>query len=319
MRRPGRWLRAIAARLCAKQTMDRVVDPIVADIQTDHEEALRAGRRWRATAIGVYGYLIFWKTVGLHTLHTVPHTLWYVVPDGWALGRVVASSLALALLLSAPPMLVSYSHFRSMETMLLLVPQAVPISVPLAVSLAIAWNADRARVRAREIRDMLALAIAATLFAFAAMLTIPAASQRFQMAVAEQLRSRGIATYSLPRGAIELSSSELAGRINEYQTTGSPKMVHLLQHAYHIRYALPAAAFVLSLLALGISAVAPRRTIRIAALIVGFGVYYLMLVASEPSIATLPPVVAVWAPNLVLTAVAMSLLRVSNTSSSRPA
>ena len=58
MRAPGRWLRTAAARLCAKQTMDRAIDPIVADIRTEYEEAIRTGHRRRGIWICVSGYLL---------------------------------------------------------------------------------------------------------------------------------------------------------------------------------------------------------------------------------------------------------------------
>jgi len=92
--------------VCAKQTMDRVIDPIIADIQTEHEENVRAGVWWRAAWICVSGYAAFWKAVGLHTLRSVPRALWNgIAEDGWTLGRMMAYSLgasvAVTLLLAA--------------------------------------------------------------------------------------------------------------------------------------------------------------------------------------------------------------------------
>jgi hypothetical protein len=91
MRRPCDWLRAAASRLCPRQTMERLIDPVVADIQTEHAEAVRAGRWWRAALIRACGYVSFWKGVGLHILESVPRTLWSAVAaDGAALGRIIA-------------------------------------------------------------------------------------------------------------------------------------------------------------------------------------------------------------------------------------
>ena len=42
MRPPGTRLRALAARLCAAITMERLVDPAIADLQAEYEEAIAA-------------------------------------------------------------------------------------------------------------------------------------------------------------------------------------------------------------------------------------------------------------------------------------
>ena len=44
---PGTRLRALAARLCAAITMERLVDPAIADLQAEYEEASRTGPGWR--------------------------------------------------------------------------------------------------------------------------------------------------------------------------------------------------------------------------------------------------------------------------------
>jgi hypothetical protein len=48
MRPPGTRLRALAARLFAASTMERLVDPAIADLQAEYEEALRRGPKWRS-------------------------------------------------------------------------------------------------------------------------------------------------------------------------------------------------------------------------------------------------------------------------------
>jgi len=43
MKRPGARVRAIAARLCRTDTMARLVDPTLADLQAEHSVACRVG------------------------------------------------------------------------------------------------------------------------------------------------------------------------------------------------------------------------------------------------------------------------------------
>jgi hypothetical protein len=315
MRRPGRWLRAAAARVCAKQTLERVVDPIVADIQTEHEEAVRAGRWWRAAWIRISGYSAFWKAVGLQTLQSGPRALWNcIAEDGWTLGRTIAYSLvafiSFTLLLSASPMIHSYSRF-GLKLTLLLLPQSIPLSIPVALPLAVVCSVYGTRLRARRIRGVLVLAIVATLLAFAAMLIVPNANQAFRVALAEELGLRGITKYSLPRGMNELSLSELARESREYDASGFPERARKVRRAYHIRFALPAATFVLSLLALGIGGTVRGRARRVLAMVIAFGLYWATLALQEWN-TILPPIVSVWAPNIVFTAMSLALLMVAS-------
>ena len=313
MRLPGRWLRTAAARLCAKQTIERVIDPIVADVQTEYEEAMRTRRWWRATWARVSGYAAFWKAVGLYTLQSGPRSLWSgIAADGWTLGRMIAYSLiaflGVTLLLSAPPMIPSYSRFGLTLTLLLL-PQAIPLSIPIALPLGVVCGGYGTRVSARRIRGVLLLGIVATLLAFAAMLIFPVANQAYRVALAEELGLRGITKYSLPRGMNELSLSELASRTEEYDAGGLPQNARTFRRAYHMRFALPAATFVLSLFALGICGTLRGRALRVLAIVIALGLYWatLALAAGNPS---LPPVVSVWAPNIVFTAISLALLQV---------
>ena len=55
MRPPGTRLRALAARLFAASTMERLVDPAIADLQAEYEEALRSGPKWRSRWIWFVG------------------------------------------------------------------------------------------------------------------------------------------------------------------------------------------------------------------------------------------------------------------------
>lgn len=297
--------------------MDRVVDPIVADIQSEHDHAVRAGRRWIAAWILVRGYYAFWKAVSLHTLQSGPRMIWNsIAADRWALGRIILSSLIVGLsvtvLLSVWPMIKLYSRIQSVRLALLLLPQAILLSIPIAVSLAVVGSASRIPAGARRIRRVLGLAIVATLIAFAVFVVIiPGASLAWGVAMSEELELRGITNYSLARGINDMTLSELGARIRAYDAAGSPERAHQFRRGYHSRFALPAATFVLGLLALALCEITRSRAARVVALILGFGLYG-ALMAAESSRSTLLTILSVWAPNIVLTAVSLSLLKVSS-------
>ena len=316
MKRPGRWLRAAASRICAPRTMERVVDPIVADLQREYGEAARAGRSWRAAWIRFSGYSAFWKAVSLHTVLSIPRG---IIADGWALGRIIAfASIAFVVVTSAlaafPMIEIASSMQQWLKPTLSLLPQAMVISIPIALCLGIVCGARGIGPGARRIRGVLTLAAVATLLAFGSVLLMPVANQAFRVAVAQDLGMRGITEHSLPKGMNELSFSELASKSREYDAGGFPEKARQFRQTFHLHVALPAATFALSLLALGIFGTVRWRPVRVVVLVAAIGMYYvaLRLSQSTPLIAVLPTMVAAWTPNIVVTAVAVALLKVSS-------
>lgn len=64
---PGSLLNCLAELFCAPKTMQRLVDPIIADMQTEHCKALAEGRNVKARWIRIRGYWSFWKAVCFYT------------------------------------------------------------------------------------------------------------------------------------------------------------------------------------------------------------------------------------------------------------
>ena len=66
MRRPGTLLRAVAARLFAANAMDSLVDPAIADMQAEYEDASRRGLTWRKRWVCLRGHLAFFTMLLAH-------------------------------------------------------------------------------------------------------------------------------------------------------------------------------------------------------------------------------------------------------------
>ena len=64
---PGTRLRALAARLCGAITMERLVDPAIADLQAEYEEASRTGPGWRRRWIWMRGHIAFFTMMVVHS------------------------------------------------------------------------------------------------------------------------------------------------------------------------------------------------------------------------------------------------------------
>jgi lipopolysaccharide export LptBFGC system permease protein LptF len=216
--------------------------------------------------------------------------------------------IGFTLVLTALPMVEIYSRVQNLKLTLLLLPQAIPLSIPIALALGIVCGVRGPRVTGRGIRRVLLLAIVGTLLALAAMLVIPDANQAFRVAMAEELGLRGITKYSLPRGMNELPLSELSNKSREYEESGFPERARGFRRAYYIRFALPAATFVLSLLALAIGSLLQSRVLRVAAIVIALGLYWAMLAAGGRS-TSLPAAFSTWAPDIAFAAISLGLLK----------
>ena len=91
MKPPGTALRAFAARLLSARTMDCLVDPAIADMQAEYEDASRRGLTWRKRWIRLRGYLSFLTMIVAHR-RAVKET-----NGGWAPLRGLSLDVRLAL------------------------------------------------------------------------------------------------------------------------------------------------------------------------------------------------------------------------------
>src|SRR5687768_9792238 len=66
MRRPGTRLRTIVARLCGARTMARLVDPTLADLQAEYEDAVGRGRKWEGRWVLMLGHLALVRVLTMH-------------------------------------------------------------------------------------------------------------------------------------------------------------------------------------------------------------------------------------------------------------
>jgi hypothetical protein len=295
--------------------MERVVDPIVADIQAEHDAARRTGRRRRAAIVRISGYIAFWKAMALQLLASSSGSVWrWIAADEREVGRMIGCSLAVffcvTLLLCAWPISGFYSQTHAaLKLTVLLLPQAIPLSIPIALLMGVAWSVPADRVTAASLRRVLTLGLVATMAAFTVMQLVPIANQAFRVTLVEELEEAGVTHHAVPRGPSELSLGELASRAAADDASGLAKSARTLRWTYHLRLAISVAAPVLGLVGLGICRVWRGRTPRILSIVVVIGLYWGCLALGERN-PTLPAAAVAWAPNLVLSALALTLLTV---------
>ena len=303
MTAPGTRLRELSRRVCRPQTVERLVDPIIADLQSEYADAGEQAPRQRRLVLW-RGYAAFWRAAGMHFIQSAIQRRPGEADGGTA--RVFAYSLTAFVLITVslvlPPLLggLQLSADRSSHILmaLLLVPQALPMSIPAGVCIGIicamrAHPADR-----RRVGTVLRLGAAGALAAWTLMeWGIPAANQRFREVAAAQFNDGRVV--QLQPGLSELPLSNLGRR---------PDAAAL--RYFHMRWALVCATIPLAVFALGISARVGRLPVAVAAGLVSI-VAYVMLMFGDGQMpaGNVAMIATAWMPNLIFLTIGVALLR----------
>jgi hypothetical protein len=305
MTRPGGRIRSIASRLFGSETMERVIDPIVADLQCEYGEALVRGPLWRARLSLVRSYLGLGSSLIWLGMRYVCDPR--IGNPGSEVARAwIVSVLALAILTVAlvlPPLL-TWDWWRRDPVFgalvsVTLVPHALPLSIPAGLCVGMLWATRGKVVTWRRLCAVLAIAIAFTAVVWVVLeWMMPLANQGFREMVATRLAVDGRVPRLEP-GLNELGLSRLGQR-------SDPVAV---RH-YHVLWALCFAAIPLSLLAVGLAGYV-RRAASAVALAIGLSILYIACIwvlATIPSGPPLPAFVQAWMPNMAFLLVACALL-----------
>jgi len=305
---PGGRLRALAARWCSQQTMDRLIDPVIADLQAESELAATTAHK---TRVWILGQIAFFKVVICNAagqLIRMPHD-----DDRAAMVRAAATFVAIAatctVLLTAVPYVnfVWGTHPHSAILALYLIPQALPLSIPVALTVAVflEFRNTPSHWRARLLVVVFALLSCAMSFALLSRI-IPANNQQFRVSLAR---------HAVFKGPSELRLDELhqlLARRGDQAATLAASDRRNFSRAYYTRWALVWAPLALSTFALAL--VNRRRRGRLASVLVGFatiaGYYALMYAARQLEAGgTLPPAGAAWGANVVFFLLTLVLMR----------
>jgi lipopolysaccharide export LptBFGC system permease protein LptF len=320
---PGSLLKRIAARVCSPDTLARLVDPLIADMQHEYAASLERGDR-RAPWIQARGYATFWKALLLHavveawrralapaTRSNVPalrHSLW--------LGTWV-TFLTFSILLLLQQASVFARAPVAPQALLLLLPSIVVVSLPtsllfgVVVGLARWRRRSEARLERAPVWRWVAARIGfSTLTAFILTTSVvPYTNQRYRQIVVAAIAG---SQAQVAKGDREMTLAELAASIATLHAEGRPRQAAEQEHEWHTRFALPAACAVFGLLALGLSLRTQRLRLPLAVglcLALVF-IYYCLLRFGDFAVqrGELPPILGAWGPNALFAAVAALLI-----------
>ncbi len=141
--RPGAFLRAIASHLCRASAMERLIDPVIADLESEHAETLRRGQVWRSRWIRLAGSFAFWKVIGLYSIErTLPLAQEWAAADDHALGRTFRFFVSwMVFAVGCFVWLPIQHHIRRVSVgdaawmTLYLIPQALTVASPFALAI----------------------------------------------------------------------------------------------------------------------------------------------------------------------------------------
>jgi len=324
MTRADNWLRRSTVRIFSPTTVERVINPVLADIATEHEQAVRQGRVWASRWVRVAGCLTLVKVLALCASDLTTRSLRDSTADDhralvrtilYSAAAVVATTLLLLPIARRQRASLSPEQMAYFPQLLVyLIPPQLALTLPIGCSLGILYGLRGLVVSLRSKVVVLAFAIACTAATFVTVAwLLPAANQGFrELAYAEQVK-RGMTPWLPQKGAPEMTFRELTQQIDAARRDGLlPKVVWRLSYHYHERWALSGATLVLALFSL--SLVTRRRNGRFflgAAATGAFFCYWVLLYIGRALAVSgmMPPAPAAWMANMALAIVALALLK----------
>ena len=301
---PGRTLHRIAARICSARTLERIVEPAIADLQKEYSAGPLAPvrRSWML----IRGYAAIVKVIGICTFKVSAP----IDCERQVILRTAAWSAALmiltATLLMVPPLYRFGDDLSGWYAATTLVPQALPLAIPIGVVFGLALGLrGRADINSSKVLLIGALAASAVSFAVLAW-AMPAGNQAFREITFQELRARGYkGDVTLQKGYNEMTFSELRGEIARASAAGEQGRVRQSAFSFHLRFSLAAAALALAGVLLAVTV--NQRALRMIIAFVLCFTYWMLLFAGDLASRRgyLPVPIGAWLPNLTLTAFAM--------------
>lgn len=313
MTRPGMRLRALAAHVCSSRTLERIVDPILADLQHEYSRAVVERRRWKAVWVRIGGYAGFTAAMVLHaggTLHRGGRA--QLAADEGAIARALTAAAVVMILVtgimvaaaawlsggSGRPVRVTVSPWA----LWYLIPQGVPIAIPASLLIAALAGAASGPVTARLRKSMLFLVLIGSIGSgvFLGWIT-PTANQAFRVMIFGALREPRPPLVPA-KGPNEMTWQELHVERARVSAMSRPREMRLMTLAYHLRLALAIAPLLFGFL--GLQLVRPVQRARLAKLLalaglVAYSSYYTAFNFTIVGNGSLSPVAVAWTPDIV--------------------
>ena len=293
---PGTRLRAIAARLCRARTMERLIDPTIADLQAEYEDSVSRGRKWKARRVWIVGHLALIRVVVVHASVRTTEILRDSRDDDHRPVRQTLLATAIIMAVGTLALLLPFlgavpaTRLHTAELAIYLIPQALPLSIPVGLTFGILWGLGRVPASYRSRILILSLAVVASIASFTLLAwVVPMANQAYRVSVVRVLALRGQPIGHPPaKGPRELTLGELRAALEtttpDADSAATHSRTHILALEFHKKWALGSAPLALAFFAVALSS--RRRWGRTMPLFAGsvaiVGYYAVMLLAIDP-------------------------------------
>ena len=318
MKRPGDRLRALAAWLCTPRSVERFIDPAVADLQYEHAGALRSGSPWRARWIVAAGMCRLVQVLAVQIVSGSQCDDSREGASAFGAATVAAfvtlglTTLLTALMLSHIANLLTSAHeWLALSTPL--VPAAMPVALPVGVGLGVFVLAQGSAGRPTTAHVLgVALVCALAMFVMVGWIT-PTTNDWFRR---EAAYAYGISPSRLQRGTAEMTVAELWRGVPKDLRIGGEGLYRAAVQL-HSRFAIPFSPAVFALLSLTLQRrrlVWPTAFFALAAC--GFLAIYVVSPPLLRAFDTTPALLVAWLPNAAV--LLMTLVAWTTAAPSRP-
>jgi hypothetical protein len=295
--------------------MERVLDPALADLRFEHQDALRRQRSWRARWIRAAGSLTVLYLIATHVGVSPVETFRPSPPDAAPIARVLAASAALVAVMTAALVAIVMSNtlvpFAPHPVLVLyLLPAILPVTVPCGFALAVSWIGTGPSWHTAPRTVIVAAALSIMMFIMVGWLA-PEANQMYRVTVfgGEMPRGFNELTFAGMRRRLAEQRERMAWPFGSARNPIDPTLdIRIRESEYHYQgcFAISVAPLALGVFALSISH--RRRVVRIVAILAMSGLYfgwYGWMRSPVLTFADLSPAVVAWLPNLALVAVTL--------------
>ena len=301
---PGGTIHRLAGHICSAKTLERVVEPAIADLQKEYGSAGRVTQRvW----VLLTGYPAILKVIAACAIRVSMASDEERRELAMILAWSAAMFIVVALLLIVPPLYHFPAAMRGWYGAMTVAPQAVALAIPLGVAFGIAFGLST-RPTMNIAKAMLICAFVASALSFGNLAWgVPAGSEAFRHTTLRDLRAKGYPAVATEahKGYSEMTFSELRREAERFRAEGEPRSARRVAFSFHLRFALAAATLALAslLLAAPVSHRGWRGAFAFGACFTYWILLYLCDLGSRRGY--LPVPIAAWLPNLGLIALAV--------------
>jgi lipopolysaccharide export LptBFGC system permease protein LptF len=299
---PGTRLRGLAARVCSEKTMERLIDPVIGDLQVEYAVAIGRGRRGLALLTGYVAFAKVAAWCGVLGLREARRN--WSTADRQGLLRTLWLSACAIVIVSVPLWLLELPRTSDMvaefapkasiqRLMIYLVPAILPLSVPAGLAIGAAMSTHGRPLSRRLIVAIMLVAIgvsATSLFTLGWI--TPVTNQSYR----ETLIGK-----TIPKGDRELTLIELRRSFAERDQ----EIARRAQFEFHSRLSWAFTPMTLAAFALVVSICRrPRLTKALGSIgVAAFGYYVAFWLANGFNRdGVLLPQLSAWLPQIALIA-----------------